>query len=203
MPGESVLLMNHPTRREFLALGGAAAAAWLGTDPATLWRAFAAAQEAVRSGAPPQLERLTPAQAADLEAIAEQIVPGDDMPGARDARVIVFIDRWLGLASQQGQRDSLLEGLDALNRRAKERWPNGGRFAELADGQQREMLTSIESEPFFRQIRFLTILGMFAHPSWGGNHEQAGWRVLGFEPRYTWQPPFGYYDAEAAREEGR
>ena len=42
---------------------------------------------------------------------------------------------------------------------------------------------------------------MFADPSWGGNREQAGWKLLGFDPRGIWQPPFGAYDATAAEGE--
>ena len=40
------------------------------------------------------------------------------------------------------------------------------------------------------------LIGMFAHPDHGGNYDGAGWKLLGFEPRYVWQPPFGEYDAE-------
>jgi hypothetical protein len=46
-------------------------------------------------------------------------------------------------------------------------------------------------------IRFLTIAGTFANPSWGGNRDKIGWRLLGFEDRFVWQPPFGDYDPGA------
>ena len=46
-------------------------------------------------------------------------------------------------------------------------------------------------------MRMLTLCGMFALPSWGGNRDEAGWKLLGFEDRHAWQPPFGFYDAEA------
>ena len=35
---------------------------------------------------------LTPAQARDVEAIASQIVPSGDTPGAREAGAVYFID---------------------------------------------------------------------------------------------------------------
>ncbi len=31
------------------------------------------------------------------------------------------------------------------------------------------------------------------------NFEGAGYKILGFEPRFVWQPPFGDYDAEVNR----
>ena len=139
---------------------------------------------------------LTAEQAADLDAIAAQIIPSDDdLPGALEARSVVFIDRALG-TFMANQKDLLLEGLDDLNSTVSERWPADARFAALTEEQQHELLTEIEDEPFFRAVRFGVLTGMFAHPDWGGNYEGAGWKLLGFEPRYVWRPPFGYYDAE-------
>ena len=189
--------MNDSTtsRREFLAATGALAAGWLGTDP----RAFVHAMEAARAaeqGEPFRYEVLTADQAADLEAIAAQIIPTDeDLPGAKEARAVVFIDRALA-TFQAGQKESLIAGLDDLNGRASERWPGSGRFAELSAGRQHELLVEIEETPFFQQVRFGTLVGTFAHPQWGGNYEGAGWKILGFEPRFVWRPPFGAYDAE-------
>lgn len=187
-----------PSRREFLAASGAAAAVWLGTDPAAFRRALAAARAAVH-GQAIRYDVLTDEQAADLDAIGSQIIPTDDaLPGAHEARVVVFIDRALGSFAAD-QREPLLQGLDDLNRRAAARWPGAGRFAALAGERQHALLREIEDTPFFGQVRFAVVVGMFAHPSWGGNYDGAGWKVLGFEPRFVWQPPFGAYDAEAHR----
>ena len=41
------------------------------------------------------LSFLTAAEAADVEAVAAQIIPTDDTPGAREAGVVHFIDRAL------------------------------------------------------------------------------------------------------------
>jgi hypothetical protein len=35
---------------------------------------------------------------------------------------------------------------------------------------------------------------MFALPSWGGNRNEAGWKLIGFEDAHVFRPPFGYYD---------
>jgi gluconate 2-dehydrogenase gamma chain len=42
----------------------------------------------------------------------------------------------------------------------------------------------------------VTMVGMFSLPSYGGNIEKIGWRLIGFDDSHVWQPPFGYYDAE-------
>ena len=186
------------SRREFLAATGVVTAGWLGTDARALLRAIAAARAAAR-GEIVQYDVLTAEQAADLDAIAAQIIPSDrDLPGAREARVVVFIDRALG-SFQADQKEVMLTGLDDLNRQVSQRWPGAGRFAKLADERQRELLRAVEDGPFFGQVRAAVITGMFAHPQWGGNYGGAGYKVLDFEPRFIWQPPFGEYDAEAGQ----
>jgi gluconate 2-dehydrogenase gamma chain len=136
-----------------------------------------------------QFQALTPEQAEDLDAVAAQIIPTDDLPGAREARAVVFIDRALA-TFQSEEKPAMLEGLADLNRRAR------GRFSGVSETRQRELLQEIEDGEFFAQVRLGVVVGTFAHPSWGGNVDGAGWRILGFEPRYFWRPPFGAYDAE-------
>ena len=198
--------MSGSTRREFLsstgalaagsamAAGGAFAAGWLGTDPEALLRALDD-QRAAAEGEQVPFELLSAEQAADLDAIAAQILPSDgDQPGAREARVIVFIDQALG-GYMAGEAEAILSGLADLNRRVAARWGTE-RFSQLSDERQIEMLQEIEGSAFFQQVRVAVLVGMFAHPDHGGNENQAGWQLLGFEPRYVWRPPFGEYDAE-------
>ena len=188
-------MTNHnQSRREFVAASGTFAAAWLGTDPDAFLAALRAARAAA-SGESVRYDVLTAQQAQDLDAMASQIIPTDDLPGAREARVVVFIDRALG-SFQSSQRESTVEGIDDLNRRVAEHWPGAGRFASQSEGRQLLLLKEIEDTSFFRQVRNWVVTGMFAHPQWGGNFDGAGWKVLGFESRYVWQPPFGEYDAE-------
>lgn len=192
--------MTGPTRREFLAstgalaAGGAFAADWLGTDPEALFRALETRRAAARGEQVP-FKLLSAEQAADFDAIAAQILPSDgDLPGAREARVTVFIDRALG-DYMTGEAEAILGGLDDLNRRVAARWGRE-RFSQLSDERQIELLREIENGAFFQQVRVAVLVGMFAHPDHGGNGNEAGWRLLGFEPRYVWRPPFGEYDAE-------
>ncbi|MGH7542241.1 MAG: gluconate 2-dehydrogenase subunit 3 family protein, partial [Gemmatimonadota bacterium] len=155
--------------------------------------AAAAAREAVAAGRP--FVALTPEEARELEAVAARIFPTDDTPGAREAGVIHFIDR----AFDAFQADALpfaREGLSDLAVRARRADPASESFSALDEARQDAVLQEIEAEGFFGLIRFLTIAGMFALPEHGGNRDRLGWRLLGFEDRFVWRPPFGHYDAE-------
>ena len=188
--------MTEPTRREFLWTGAAGVG---GTWLASLLPAIVAAGcEAAdsRAGDEP-LRVLSPDEAGELEAIAARIVPGDEGdPGAREADVIRFFDRAFETFQAGGER-AAREGLSALQARVEEAYPGRGPFSVLAADEQDALLAEIESGAFFQQVRFLTIAGMFAMPARGGNRDGVGWRLIGFEARSAWEPPFGAYDREA------
>ena len=123
-------------------------------------------------------------------------MPSDDgTPGAREANVIGFIERVLTTVYAE-RRPFIEAGLADLNRRA-------GALVRLAPAPsgRTHSCTRSRQTPFFEAVRFLTIVGMFSDPSWGGNREQAGWKLLGFDARAIWQPPFGAYDANAGANE--
>jgi hypothetical protein len=69
-------------------------------------------------------------------------------------------------------------------------------YADLPDAQQLAFLKGIEQTPFFGRMRFLTVLGLLALPSYGGNREKSGWKMVGFVDQHAWEPPFGYYDVD-------
>lgn len=190
---------HETTRRKFLqASGGTFGAAWL----ALHWpEVAAAAQHAHEAAAAPTADAgfkvLTPAQARDVEAIAAQIVPSGDTPGAREAGVVHFIDAiHAGLYSARAPE--LLQGLAAFQAAFAAGHPGQGQFADLPGPQQVEYLKGIETTPFFGQLRFLTVFGLLALPSYGGNRDRLGWRLVGFVDRHVWEPPFGHYDREYA-----
>jgi gluconate 2-dehydrogenase gamma chain len=138
---------------------------------------------------------MTASEAADVEAIAAQIVPSDDTPGAREAGAIHFIDQALATVLAHlgsGYRAQLAE----FQAGCRVRYPNAASFAALAPAQQIEYLTSIERTPFFDMTRILTLLGLFTMPSYGGNRDGIGWALIGFEDEHVFQPPFGYYDRD-------
>jgi len=185
--------MEH-TRRDFLATGASGlGVAWLATQIPAI---EAAARLALDSRANGVLAVLTPEEARELEAVAGTILPAvDDRPGAREAGVIHFIDR----AFETFQAPALgaaREGLATLQTRVEARYPGAGPFSALSEARRVEILREIENEGFFSLLRFLTVAGMFALPEYGGNGDGLGWALLGFEDRFVWQPPFGFYDAE-------
>lgn len=186
------------TRRDFLTVlsaGGVGLllAEWPGLDSAL------AHAHAVRSGAAPvRFAVLTPAEVADVTAIAARIMPTTDTPGATEAGVVHFIDR----AFAEFAADDLPEfrkELAALGPRITARRASASRFADLGAADQDAVLTEIEQTDLFRGLRGLVMLGMFADPKYGGNRGEAGWKLIGFENRMVHSPPFGYYDAQAAR----
>ena len=185
-------------RRAFLATSYTAiASAWLAAHPDQLRASLAHAARAPATPPVPSWTVFTADQAADVDAIAAQIIPTDDLPGAREAGAVYFVDHSLATWAQH-QRDPFVRGLDDLNREAGHRWRGAGRFATLATARQIELLHAVEHGAFFQMIRFFTIAGTFANPSWGGNHDKIGWQILGFEDRFMWEPPFGDYDADAS-----
>ena len=179
----------EPSRRGFLkAAGSAAGTAWL----AAYWPGVLAAakQAGAAHAAAAPLETLSPEEGADFAAIAAQIIPSDELPGATEAGVVYFIDAALR-GFMAGAAADIRKGLAELNRKG------GVRFAALPAGAQLQLLKQEESSPFFGTMQFLTVGGMFALPSYGGNKDHAGWKMLGFEHRHFWVPPFGHYDAQA------
>jgi len=192
-------VLHDPTsRRAFLAASGVGLATlWLTADPEEVRASLNHAARAASSPKSLPLEALTAEQAADVEAIAEQIIPTDGTPGAREAHVINFIDHSLANWAAP-QRPEFLKGLDELNAEVEKRWPGTERFAKLAGEQQVELLRAWEKDkkPFFEAVRAATVNGMFASPSYGGNTDKLGWKLLGFDDRGVWQAPFGDYDAQ-------
>ena len=79
-------------------------------------------------------------------------------------------------------------------------FPGSSSIAGLSRDQRIALLKSIEKTEFFQQVRQHTALGFLGHPKYGGNRDMVGWKLIGVEHAMQYQPPFGYYDAEAARE---
>ena len=176
------------TRRSFLSqASGAIGSGWI----ASQWPLFLAAASAAcsrRDGGEP-FANLDESLGLTLEAIAEQIIPADESPGARDAGVVWFIDQLIG-STGSGMRSVLEAGVADLDVRAGA----GRKFVELPFDEQTMVVKAIETSPFFATMRFLTVSGMFVMPEHGGNRGKAGWKLIGFADRHSWQPPFGYYD---------
>jgi gluconate 2-dehydrogenase gamma chain len=190
---------NNTSRRQFLrATGGAlGVAALVGTH----WPALVAAAEHGHAAAAGTVDRtlhvLSAAQARVVEAIAAQIVPGGSTPGAREAGVVYFIDQVHAGAYAAGA-PKFLAGLAAFQAELQRTHPALESFADLDDGAQLEYLKGVDATPFFESMRFLTVLGLLALPSYGGNADRLGWQLVGFVDQHAWQPPFGHYDRDYA-----
>ena len=70
------------------------------------------------------------------------------------------------------------------------------KFSDLSSEQQIALLKKIEKTPFFNLVRTHTVMGCFCDPEYGGNFNGVGWKLIGFEDRFNFKPPFGYYDRE-------
>jgi gluconate 2-dehydrogenase gamma chain len=57
-------------------------------------------------------------------------------------------------------------------------------------------MKAIERKPFFDLLRTHTVMGFFCDPSLGGNRDEVGWKLIGFEDKFHFEPPFGYYDKQ-------
>ena len=143
------------------------------TGPVTTWRFF------------------TEEEAKVLSAIAEQIIPADDDPGASDANVINFIDRQLVsyLKEYQELYRTGLRGVQEFSLSMYNR-----KFEELPWEDQYELLSSLEkgtaegdswksTDPrnFFDTVRNHTMMGFYGPPRHGGNRNLVSYRMLGYD----------------------
>ena len=189
---------SSPSRRSFIATSVAAVVStWVASD----WDAVAAAGESAlragqsaRVGGAVNLAVFSDAQAVELDAVVSQIIPTDETPGAHEAGIVYFIDRSVA-TFLSSSRAIYMQGFDELQAKTVQMFPGSNRFSELNATQQIQLLTAIETTPFFKTVRDHTVIGMFASPQHGGNHREAGWKLIGFENTLNFTPPFGYYDA--------
>lgn len=140
------------------------------------------------------LRFFTSAQAVTIAAACDRIFPSDQSgPGAREAGVVIYIDRQLagpyghdryrytkgpfvesvpehGYQGEPNPRDIYTEGVRQL----------GEDFAGLDGARQDERLRKMEGSMFFRMLRTHTIEGMFSDPMHGGNSGLIGWQLIGY-----------------------
>jgi hypothetical protein len=134
---------------------------------------------------------LTPAQVADVAAMAAQIFPTTDTPGATEANAIYFIDMAL-VSFAKSSQDVYTKGLADLQTASSQ--AGGASFAALSSDAQIKLLGTMEKTPFFQAVRTHTLMGVFSAPQHGGNHGEVGWKLIGFDDSLNFKPPFGAYD---------
>ena len=193
--------MSEPSatgRREFLSRAGASAGlVWLSSQWPAIVAAAEHAHQAVKSTTP----------------VKFQVLTSDDMPGAREAGVVYFIDQALKTFAS----DSVAiyqKGLAELNSLAASKYPGVKQFADANKDQQQVLLHEISDEAkphdvggrrrpqtamptdFFQTVWQHTIFGFLVDPSAGGNRDFAGWKVIARDPAHSFAPPFGFYDKD-------
>ena len=116
----------------------------------------------------------------------DRLIPSDELgPGAREARVSHYVVRRL-TGPYAHHRETYIKGLARLDVEAGALY--GGGFAELAPELRDGLLRATEAplgDPFFDLVLTHAMEGMFGDPSYGGNANLAGWRLIG----YPWVPP--------------
>lgn len=142
------------------------------------------------AAAPPPYEQLTAEEADLLEAIADQLIPSDDLgPGAVAAGAVVYVDRALGGALSES-RGAYRTGLAAFDRYC--RASRGAPFRELSHVDQVSALIDVEtgaatgaragfagsSAAFFNMVRGHVLQGTFGDPYYGGNRNHVGWDLI-------------------------
>lgn len=135
-------------------------------------------------------EHLTATEADLLEAIADELIPSDELgPGAVAAGAVVYIDRALGGALAES-RDAYRAGLAAFDRYCRS--SRGAPFRELLRVDRVSALIDVEtgtatgaragfagsSAAFFNMVRGHVLQGTFGDPHYGGNRDYAGWDLI-------------------------
>ncbi len=172
-----------------------AGALWFSAMVPELALAHEHVQEKAAAGKLDVWEFLTAEQAKEVDALASQIIPTDDTPGAHEAHVVNFIDHVLAKYEVE-MRPDFLRALQAFNDEARKQVTGAQSFAALNNEQQMAVMRTLEKTDAFQLMKAMTVLGFFSDPRHGGNKDQIGWKLLGLDNAGMYQPPFGYYDAE-------
>ena len=185
-------------RREFLTIPAAALG---GTLLYTLAREPFRLQ-AQEGNIKVSLRFFTAGEARVIAAACERIFPSDATgPGAKEAGVVIYIDRQLASPYGRDKRrytkgpwvESVPEhgyqGKDTPQQTYRTGIPLlGADFAGVSGEQQDLRLEKIEETHFFQLLRLHTLEGMFCDPLHGGNMGMVGWKLIGFPgPRMNYR----------------
>ena len=92
-------------------------------------------------------ETLDAESAEEIEAIAAQIIPSTDDPGAREAGVIYFIDRALSTFARD-EREAYRKGMAEIQRKRQELFPTSRSVASLISERQMILIRAVEESDF-------------------------------------------------------
>ena len=140
------------------------------------------------------LRFFTEEEALIVAAAAARIFPGDDSsPGAKEAGVVIYIDRQLagpygrdryrykqGPFNDNAPREFGYQGKATPAETYREGLKGLKGFDKLSTAEQDKKLHQIEDTHLFALLRQNTIEGMFCDPVHGGNVDMVGWQLVGF-----------------------
>jgi gluconate 2-dehydrogenase gamma chain len=134
---------------------------------------------------------LTPAEAELVDALGEQIIPGDEDPGAHEAGVVNFIDKQLAGFYRKHQTE-YRRGLAGVDESSRSLF--GKRFLDLEWAQQTQVMQALEAgkapgetwkqqspRSFFSLIRNHTMQGFYGSPRHGGNRNYVSYKMLALD----------------------
>ena len=187
-------MSDSTSRRDFVAQSASMlSGAWLLMNMPML-EGLSARARAAQTNAE-AFEALTPAESRTMAAFAAQVVPTDSTPGATEAGVAYFTDKALvGFAAIIAAE--VRQGLKQLDDDARKENRAVQSFADLTSAQQVKIMKKREQTEWFGSLRFLTLAGVFADASYGGNRNGVGYQIMDMKHQAAFQPPFGYYDAQ-------
>jgi gluconate 2-dehydrogenase gamma chain len=133
-------------------------------------------------------------EALIVAAAAARIFPSDDSgPGAKEAGVVIYIDRQLGGPygrdrfrytqgpfDENAPREFGYQGKETPSETYRDGLKGLKGFDKLTPEEQDKKLQQMESTHFFALLRQNTIEGMFSDPVHGGNIDMVGWQLVGF-----------------------
>lgn len=140
------------------------------------------------------LRFFTEDEAMIVAAAAARIFPTDDSgPGAKEAGVVIFIDRQLagpwgrdryryaqGPFDENAAREFGYQGKATPRETYREGLKGLKGFDALPADEQDKKLHEIENTHLFALLRQNTLEGMFSDPVHGGNVDMVGWQLVGF-----------------------
>jgi len=185
--------LSHMQRRQFLVLSAASIG---GVVVYSLDRRVSRlfAQEKSTQTLKIPLRFFTEEEALVVAAAASRIFPSDDSgPGAKEAGVVIYIDRQLagpygrdrfryteGPFDENAPREFGYQGKATPSETYREGLRALKGFDRLSPEEQDKKLQQIENTHLFALLRQNTIEGMFSDPVHGGNADMVGWQLVGF-----------------------
>ena len=176
-------------RREFLTLSAASVGGLLVYSLQGKPFRIAADDKVIRI----PLRFFTEQESLIVAAAASRIFPSDETgPGAREAAVVIYIDRQLagpyGKDRYRYTQPPFEDGKPELGYQGKAtpreiyrdalKTLNG--FDRHSPDQQDKVLEGMQATVFFKLLRAHTIEGMFCDPIHGGNAGMIGWQLIGY-----------------------